>query len=179
MIKKRANTKWLKLVAEIITLLVLTHTFYIFYSSNKQELQVGISGSTVTEETSEASTNLATNKRLILGGEWLLVISILIVTLIKAKMELQTVVDEVIITPQKTRPSISRTDIDSMYDIVKEKKRLKVRTLAKYFKVDDNTILEWARVLEEENLITVHSPTIGDPQIILNEEVKQDELKEK
>src|SRR3989344_2839793 len=102
MIKKRANTKWLKLVAEIITLIVLMHTFYLFYSSNEQEIQTGISGNAVTEDTSEASTNLDINKRLILGVEWLLVISILIVTLIKAKMELQTVVDEVIITPQKT-----------------------------------------------------------------------------
>ena len=66
-----------------------------------------------------------------------------------------------------------------MYEILKEKKKLKVKTLSKYFKVEEKTILEWARVLEEANLLTVHYPTVGDPQIIINEVANTDESKEK
>ena len=170
--------KWLKLVAAVLTIAVLAHTYYSFYGSAGQEFSGGISGKTIIEELKETGADMNFSKKIILSGEWLLVISIFIITLIKAKMELKTI-DEVIVTPKKTRAGISKTDIDTMYEILKEKKKLKIKTLAKYFKVDDATILEWARVLEEANLLTVHYPTIGEPQVILNEEAKQNESQEK
>ena len=172
--KKRANMKWLKLVTVILSIAVLAHTFYSFQSS----ITGTISGKAIVDNSDETSSKPDFTQRIILSAEWLLVISIFIINLINAKMELKSI-DEVIVTPKKTREGISKTDIDSMYEILKEKKRLKLKTLAKYFKVEEKTILEWARVLEEANLLTVHYPTVGDPQIIINEVANTDESKEK
>ena len=168
MVKKRANMKWLKLIAIILTVGVLAHTYYLYGSAEK-----GISGR-ATENIEKADINSDWIKKIILSGEWLLVISIFIITLLKAKMEIKAV-DEIIVTPKKTKSNISKTDLDLMYEIIKEKKKLKIKTLAKYFKDEESTITEWARVLEEANLLMVHYPTVGEPVVILNEEVKQNE----
>ncbi len=169
--KKRESSKALKLVVAVIILVALTHTYYTFESQNNSSFQGGLTGKVITDDADdEADANLKLKDKIILISEWLLVVSIIAISILKERMEIK-VNDETIITPKKTRIGISKTDIDSMYDLIKEKKAIKVGNLAKYFKVDNNTILEWGRVLEEAKLIRVHYPTIGEPVLLINEEV--------
>lgn len=169
--KKGVGSKLIKLVAMIITLVVLVHTYYTFYSKNEQGFNSGLSGNVVTEDADKvADVYLKTKDKFILVSEWLLVISLMVISVMKSKLEIK-VTDEITITSKKTRLGISKTDIDSMYEIILEKKAIKVGALAKYFKVDNLTILEWGRVLEEAKLIKVHYPAMGDPVLLINEEV--------
>ncbi|MEK6847191.1 MAG: hypothetical protein AABY16_03430 [Nanoarchaeota archaeon] len=171
MTKKKEKSRALKVVVSLLTLAVLAHTFYSFYSANNYSLS-GISGKAISEDIDEASSKISFKHRLILAGEWLLIILIFMVSLIRAKMEIRGV-ERVMVTNIKTPRGIARTDLDLMYELVKEKKAIKIKALANYFKVDEKTIVDWARILEEANLIRLNYPAVGEPQVVLNEEVME------
>jgi flagellar biogenesis protein FliO len=59
------------------------------------------------------------------------------------------------------------TDIDELYEMVKKKGLLKVKSAAKKFRVKREQIEEWGRILEEHDLAILHYPPFGDPVIIL------------
>lgn len=172
MVKKKEKSRAFKLVASLLTLAVLAHTFYSLYSVGSSPFN-GISGKAISEDT-DGNEKISFKNHLILAGEWLIIIVISMISLIRAKMEMQGV-EQVIVTKIKTPRSIARTDLDMMYDLIKEKKVVKVKALAKYFKVEDKTIIDWARILEEANLIIINYPAIGEPQIVINEEVTNNE----
>ncbi len=81
-------------------------------------------------------------------------------------------VEQAVFTKLKSPRGIAQTDLDLMYELTKEKKAVKINALSNYFKVDDKTIIEWARILEEANLVSLNYPAVGEPQIVINEEVK-------
>lgn len=171
MVKKKEGNRAFKLVASLLTLAVLAHTLYSLYSANNYTFS-GISGKIISEDIDEESA-INLKHRIILAGEWLLIIVIFMVSLIRAKMEVRGV-EQVIVTKIKTPKGIARTDLDMMYDLVKEKKAIKVNVLAKYFNVNDKTIIDWARILEEANLVRINYPAIGEPQIVINKEEMND-----
>ncbi len=170
MTKHNPKKQVIKLVVSLLTIAVIAHTFYSFYSQNNFNLS-GISGKAISEDINDESPIMSFKHRIVLAGEWLLIISILIVSLIKAKMEMHPVENE-IFTKLKNSKGIARTDLDLMYELTKEKKSIKINTLANYFKVEDKTIIEWARILEEASLVSLNYPAVGEPHIVLNEEVK-------
>ncbi|MFC2154280.1 hypothetical protein ACFLRC_02220 [Candidatus Altiarchaeota archaeon] len=58
------------------------------------------------------------------------------------------------------------TSIDKLYELVHKYKTLKVDDrLARALKVSKTQIEEWAMILEEHNLLELHYPTIGEPEI--------------
>ncbi len=170
MTKHNQKTQVIKVVVSLLTLAVIAHTFYSFYSVNTITM-VGISGKVISEDLDESSSKISFEHRLVLAGEWIFIIAILIVFLIKAKMEIRTV-EHAIFTKLKINRGIAQTDLDLMYELTKEKKAIKINALANYFEVEDKTIIAWARILEEANLVSLNYPAVGEPQVVLNEEVK-------
>lgn len=55
------------------------------------------------------------------------------------------------------------TPLDELLELVIDKGSIKLADAAKKFKVKERQIEEWARILEEHELIEVHYPTIGKP----------------
>jgi len=63
-----------------------------------------------------------------------------------------------------------KTTIDELYELVKENKVVKLNdALAKKLNVSRSQIESWAVILEEHNLIELHYPAIGEPEIRLVE----------
>ena len=59
-----------------------------------------------------------------------------------------------------------KTPIDRLYSLVKKYKRIKIDDrLAHTLGVNKTQIEEWAVILEEHDLIELHYPTIGEPEI--------------
>ncbi|MFQ5648061.1 MAG: hypothetical protein ACE5FW_02385 [Candidatus Aenigmatarchaeota archaeon] len=54
------------------------------------------------------------------------------------------------------------TDVDKLFQIIKEKGKIKVKAAAKVFGVPKEQIEEWGNILEEYKLIDVHYPPVGD-----------------
>lgn len=59
------------------------------------------------------------------------------------------------------------TNIDRLYELIRDKGILKSNVAAKKLKIDNEMIEEWGRVLEDHKLVKMHYPPIGEPVFIL------------
>ncbi len=59
-----------------------------------------------------------------------------------------------------------QTDIDKLYAIVKEKGKLRVSEVASAFGISKMEAEEWGKILKEQDLIILHYPTVGEPELI-------------
>ena len=69
----------------------------------------------------------------------------------------------------------SKTELDALYNILKTKKELSIRSIANLFKIEEDLAMEWARILESGELVTIDYPGFGVPRVFL----KIHEVKEK
>ncbi len=59
-----------------------------------------------------------------------------------------------------------KTSIDNLYDEVQKNKSMKLNeALARKFRVSKTQLESWAIILEEHDLVELHYPTIGEPEI--------------
>jgi len=52
------------------------------------------------------------------------------------------------------------TDVDKLYEMIKKGGIVKVKRAAKKFKVKEDRIEEWGRILEEHDLAILHYPPL-------------------
>ncbi len=76
----------------------------------------------------------------------------------------------------KKRKSKTETDLDVVYRILKEKKRLPINLISKSFNIDKEKAVEWAKILENSGLAILEYPAFGEPEVRINE--KEDENEE-
>jgi hypothetical protein len=71
------------------------------------------------------------------------------------------------------------TELDILYKLVEQEGMLKFSALTKYFKVDGKKIEEWAQILEENKMVEVHYPPVGEAQIkkVVEHEIKNSKEK--
>ncbi|MBS3081707.1 hypothetical protein J4416_02075 [Candidatus Pacearchaeota archaeon] len=175
--KKRSYTT--KIILTLVTALIilLSHTYVIFDNPfDSKSTARTISGKVVTDNTVEKEVEITLKERIFLGAEWVFVILIFLKLIMQEKSEFKEY--EIVISKEKVEKELSNTDLDTLYKLVKEKKKVPVKALAVYFKVNETIIIGWAKILEEANLLTVHYPNFGHPILILNEEVVTNEEKE-
>ena len=72
-------------------------------------------------------------------------------------------------TAKEATNSKIRTDIDSFYEMLKEKKRLKFSVVASVFDVSLSVVETWAKTLESAELATVDYPRFGSPEVLIAE----------
>ena len=57
------------------------------------------------------------------------------------------------------------TNIDKLYKLVLERKRVRISAAARMFSVKPAKIEEWGKILEEYELLSLHYPMVGEPEI--------------
>ena len=57
------------------------------------------------------------------------------------------------------------TEFDRLYDLVKINKTIKISAISKIFKIRKKEAEDWARILEEHELIDLHYPLLGEPEL--------------
>ncbi|OGJ19881.1 hypothetical protein A3K73_02725 [Candidatus Pacearchaeota archaeon RBG_13_36_9] len=63
----------------------------------------------------------------------------------------------------------SGTDLDVLYKILKEKKKLKISSISRLFKVKEEVAMEWCKILESGSLGVIEYPSAREPIIRLIE----------
>ncbi|MCH7568387.1 MAG: hypothetical protein IIA87_03115 [Nanoarchaeota archaeon] len=180
MVKKRGRINFLSILLTLIILIALVHTtlHIMIYGTGISGLgESGISGLAIGkfalfEGLKENYSNMSPISKIFIAGEWIFVIVIIVITLIKGKIELKKDIQSIKINlneKSQYAKSKSKTDLDVLYDILKEKKMLRMSAISKLFGVNKNTVMDWCKILEEGDLATVKYPTVGEPEIILNE----------
>ncbi len=68
--------------------------------------------------------------------------------------------------PRKIELGRYETHLDALYEMVEKRGKVKLSVIAQYFGVDRKKIEEWAAILEEHDLLKLHYPAIGEPELI-------------
>jgi hypothetical protein len=110
-------------------------------------------------------------------GQWVLLLAIVLFAytrFLRHKREQEEVKPiECNIQPSGTG---SETELDCLYKLLQEKKRLSIDTIAKSFNVSKEKALEWAKILENSELVTIEYPAFNDPEVKIIK--KEEESKE-
>ena len=61
----------------------------------------------------------------------------------------------------------NQTELDVLYNILKEKKKVDVSNLHHVFDVDKDTVKEWIETLESGDLAELNDKKLGEPELIL------------
>ncbi len=160
----------------LLILLAILHTifhFSVFGTGLPNLNEKGISGLIVGETNIGESirnnyASLSPTSKIIIILEWEIIIAAFIFIYVRNKIEMKKEVASVS-RPQKYKTSKKSTDLDALYNLLKEKKHLRLSTITKVFKINKDIALDWARTLENAGLIEIHYPRIGEPELVLNE----------
>ena len=112
-------------------------------------------------------------------AQWVLIILVLaslIITLIKftLKNKKEEKIEEI---PEiKINNEGASTDLDTLYNLLKIKKTLNTRSISKAFNIPHEKALEWAKILENHDLVRIEYPTFSPPEVkIIERGVEQKE----
>lgn len=61
--------------------------------------------------------------------------------------------------------NVITTAIDKLLELVEKKGSISIKDAAKVFNVSRSQIESWVKILEEHELIEVHYPPIGEPEL--------------
>ena len=79
---------------------------------------------------------------------------------------------------EKYNTGKSRTDLDVLYDILKDKKAVDLSDIENVFKVDSEIAFGWAKILENGDLAIIDYPRFGKPILRLIEDEEETTIKE-
>ncbi len=103
----------------------------------------------------------------ILVGEWAILLLISLSAFVKHRQAINEDVKQGF-NIQKYKSS-TKTDLDILHDLLKEKKHLRISTIARIFNVKVEIALNWAKTLETADIATINYPRVGEPELTLNE----------
>ncbi len=129
------------------------------YLSNYRRVEV-VTGLSVGETVGEAYNNIPISARIFIGIQWALLVSLLIFAYYKDR-EVKKKENEIEGVDLKEMSKNSKTDLDTLYNILKEKKQLRISTLAKLFNLNEEVVMGWCRTLELNNLVTITDHSTG------------------
>jgi len=191
--KKRVKINIPVIIITLVIVIVLSSMaiFFIFPKSNTLDLSEG--GKSITGDVTHDSDglidnylNLSPGYKIIIAGEWLVVIIVIIIILVKGKHRFskerkkeKEISNELTTEKIKSKYHKSKpeTDLDVLHKILKENKSLSMSAISEIFKINNDIAMDWCKILEEGNLATIYYPIVGSPKVIINEEDKGKEDK--
>ena len=127
----------------------------------------------------ELNVNLNPNINLstiIFISQWVLLMLIVLIAFVKHLKGRKSEAVRINYSELKNKKTKANTDLDILYKILKDRKKLKVSVIASTFKITREQALEWGRILENYNLASIEYPAFSQPEIILKEKkVKHEE----
>ena len=164
------------IITSVLIIAIILHQtlhFTIFGTGISGLYETGISGLSIGKfylgEELRKNQTASPVSRTILIIEWSLLIIAIAFIFVRNKIEAKKEAESVKL-PQKYKKSEKSTELDVFYNLLKEKKHLKLSTIEKVFSVSKKVALSWAKTLESGNLARIEYPRFGEPEVILNEE---------
>jgi hypothetical protein len=173
---KRGKVSLIALVLGFSMILAVAHLIgHIVVFGSPFEGGTGVSGLVVGDLSYESLKGsydeMSALSRTIIIGEWALIFMILFIAVarrvnsrIKLKKDLEG------INLSSYGGSKTKTDIDVLHDILKEKKHLRMSSISEIFKIEYNLAMEWGKILESGDLATIRYPMLGEPEVVIAEE---------
>lgn len=173
--KKRGIGGILRVLTVFVIILTVVHTFVQIVSfgtgipglapSGVQSLPLGFIN--LPQEVRIHLSNFSYPSKIMVGAEWVILASLLFITLRKKPIQKQEYPILLNISKAKSDTSTIKTDLDVLYSALKEKKSLKVSLVARSFNVEKDTVVDWCKILESANLASLYYPKFGEPELRL------------
>ncbi|MFA5174460.1 MAG: hypothetical protein WC438_04740 [Candidatus Pacearchaeota archaeon] len=168
----------------VISLIFLLNLVSYVYKYG--DIKGGFTGFSVKSTVYNAYSGLPYISKMFLIVQWTILILLLLSVAFKDN-RLKNQDKEVLSLNLKRKSGANKTDLDTLYEVLKDKKKLRVSTIAKAFNVDPEIALEWGKILESGSLAIIDYPGFGEPVIkiiekenkqqLASKEIKKDEKK--
>lgn len=171
---KRGKTNVLGGIIVLLVLIAVLHTashIIVYGTGIPNFASTGISGlsiGNVNLDEIKQYSEIPSISQIVIVIEWLFLIILILLVFVHDKINLKREI--LSLNQKKEKLTKTKTDLDVFYDLIKEKKHVKLSTAAKLFKVEKEIIIEWAKILESGNLVAIDYPRFGEPEIVLVEE---------
>ena len=167
MVKKRV------IFIGIIVLIISSFNLYLYFNKGRFSYSA-LSGGVITEIPKiPANLDISTIVFLL---QWVIILFIIIIIYafhLKHKKEEAIKIN---CGEMKKKRGKSSTDLDIFYQILKDKKRLKLGTISRTFKISKEKALEWAKILEDHELVIIEYPAFNDPEVTINEKTQEKKI---
>jgi len=163
------------LITEIIIFLSFTALFYSYLDFTK-----GITGNSVSENIADFYTSIPFTSRIFVFFYFIILFVVLVYLFFKKRGD-EKIAEKIPDLKKFSSSNKSNTDLDSLYELLKNKKTLNLTAVSKIFKITEETAMGWFKILESGALANIDYPGFGKPRITLieNEEEKGKEDKER
>jgi len=156
----------------IIIFILIFSTVNLFLFSNKNSFSYSsISGKFIKEP-----INLPegiTISKIAFAIQWVILLIILIFAYVRFRKHQKEEKIRINLSEIKRKKSRSETELDILYNLLKEKKKLRIKTIARVFKIPKEKALDWGKILENSELVKIEYPAFSDPEVKLNEKEKK------
>ncbi len=152
-------------VIVIVILMINLGVFSYKITTNK-----GLTGLSIGQKFYEAYKGISPLSKLFLISEWAVLIILLAGVFFRdIKTKSKESEEELSGVDIKRLTEDNGTDLDVLYKVLKEKKKLKISSISKLFKVKEEVAMEWCKILESGNLGVIEYPSAREPIIRLVE----------
>ena len=161
MITKEEKPIFARLLVVIMFIFILNVGLILYSYGN---FSTGFTGNAISDTISKAYRGTSFIERIALIAQWVILFLLMAMVLYSDKKVRAKIkeVKEVKIVKNETA-----TDIDALYDLLKQKNQLSISTVSKSFKVSKEVVMIWAKILEEANLTEISYPYMGEPVLKL------------
>ena len=160
----------------LIVAIAILHTAVHFVSFEGKIVgltEEGISGFSigkfaVGEEILESYPIGSSFSRLIVIGEWFFVLLFALFFYANSRIDFMKEVVE-LKTIKNSSNSEYSTDLDRLYGLLKNRKRVSFKAVAEVFDIDVELAKEWGDTLKSGGLANIEYPRVGDAELVLKE----------
>jgi len=146
----------------LVVVLILVINIVVF--TIKINSITGMTGLSIVEKISTSYSSISTSTKIFLLIQWVILLTLLLGTFIKEKKQ-KPKEDELSGINLKKMADQDGTDLDTLYKILKEKKKLKLSSIMQLFKIKKEVAMNWCKTLESGNLATIEYSSAKDPTI--------------
>ena len=127
------------------------------------------SGYAVSEGIVKTYVGISPLSKILFAIQWIVILLAAIFIRFRDKKLISKTIDIKAINLKRASGK-SATDLDTLYSILQEKKKLKISTISKAFKINEDTAFEWCKILEAGNLAVIDYPGVGEPVVKIAQE---------
>jgi hypothetical protein len=160
------KTKKRVLVFVVVLILVALNILY-FTKFQGAEFLIGasISGNSIVdfkERIGEVNYSIV-----FFSIQWIIVMVICLFAYLKHIRKRKKEKAKILLSQQIRKNKKSQTDFDILHQLLEQDTSLSTKTISEIFKIKKDTALEWSKILEENNLVSIEYPAFGDPEVII------------
>lgn len=179
---KEERPIFLKTVVIIVGLLLIEAGTFFYYFPPKN-----LSGYSIVDLT-KVYSEISPSSKIFLVIQWAVIAIIIIIVFFKNRGIWRRKTEKAGINIDAIMKK-SKTNLDALYTLLQEKKQMSTKSISDLFKIKEDLAMEWIRILESGDLVTIEYPGIGSPMAIIKtdqnkkegekEEEKKDSEREK